>query len=74
MTGSAGQAGITGASTSSVVEFSFGGALNQYQEGGVYGTGTEKGFYGSTGCTSIGARHTCNVVLRFLSYLAMTSK
>ena len=43
MTGSAGQAGITGASTTSVAEFSFGGALNQYQEGGVYGTGTEKG-------------------------------
>jgi hypothetical protein len=43
MTGSAGQAGITGASTTSVIEFSFGGALNQYQEGGIYGTGTEKG-------------------------------
>jgi len=42
MTGSAGQAGITGASTSSVVEFSFGGALNQFQEVGVYAT-TEKG-------------------------------
>jgi len=42
MTGSAGQAGITGASTSSVVEFSFGGALNQYQEVGVYAT-IEKG-------------------------------
>ncbi|QDP52226.1 MAG: hypothetical protein Unbinned2851contig1000_17 [Prokaryotic dsDNA virus sp.] len=43
MNGSNGQAGITGASTSSVVEHSFGGALNQYQEGGVYGTGTEYG-------------------------------
>jgi len=42
MTGSAGQAGITGASTSSVVEHSFGGALNQYQEVGVYAT-EEKG-------------------------------
>ena len=42
MTGAAGQAGITGASTSSVVEHSFGGALNQYQEVGVYAT-IEKG-------------------------------
>ena len=42
MTGSAGQAGITGESTTSVIEFSFGGALNQYQEVGVYAT-IEKG-------------------------------
>jgi hypothetical protein len=38
MNGSNGQAGITGASTSSVVEFSWGGALNQYQEVGLYST------------------------------------